>query len=128
MNQPPPLPPDQPPQQPVPLSYGRPPAISIGGQAVLGTLATLAAVFVICFAAAFLVGMAASVGNGAIYTVIGVVCVATIGTGLLLARKYRRNPNSRGWAIGIYIGMGLAALFWGTCAMILASLGNMDYR
>jgi hypothetical protein len=128
MSQPPPLPPDLPSQQPLPLAYGRPPSISIGGQAELGTVATVAPIVGISFVAAFAVGMASEIGNGAIYMILGVVCVATVGTGVLLARKYRRDPNTRGWAIGIYIGMGLAALFWGTCAMILVSLTNTNYH
>jgi hypothetical protein len=124
MNQPPPLPPD-PPQQPLPLSYGRPPAISIAGQAVLGTLATTAAIVGMGFGAAFTVGMAASLGNAGFFAMIAIVCVISVGAGVLLARRFRRNPSTRGWAIGIYIGMGLAALFWGSCGMILYSLSNV---
>ena len=127
---PPPMPPD--PNRPQPLQYHdgsrRGYAIPTVWQALIGTIMTAVVVvgggFVVAIFAA-VVASEAKAGDSMFFIVAGVGSLIFLGAALLLARRLRRSELYRGWAIGIYIGMGLGALFWGTCAMMLANLGNM---
>jgi hypothetical protein len=123
---PPSMPPD--PNRPQPLQYHDPTprgyAIPTVWQALLGTIGTAVVVvgggFLIALAAGFLVSMMG--GDSAFFIVCGVLSLVGLGGLLLLARRLRRSDLYRGWAIGIYIGLGLGALFWGTCALMIAAM------
>lgn len=127
---PPPVPPD--PNRPQPLQYHdgqrRGYAIPTVWQALLGTIGT----GVLVVGGGFLIAIVALVavseskgGDSMFFIVAGVGSLIFLVAALLLARRLRRSELYKGWAIGMYIGMGLGALFWGTCAVMLASLGNM---
>lgn len=127
-DQPPPLPP----QPPAVLMYQRPEArpIPIGVQALLGVVVSVPTLFVI---ACLLIGGAASLSNSTAGTIVGVGGCGLIGLGVLggviyYARQLRKNERSKGWALGIYIGLGLTALFWGSCGLILYSLSNSNFH
>ena len=130
MSQPPPLPPNLPPQQPVPYAsrQQQPHALPMAVQALLGTLATVGIMIGMCF---FILGMSTAfveLGNRGFLILVGIVSLTFVAIGLLLARRLRRNPAVRGWAIGIYIGMGLSALFWGACGLLIVSLTNTNFH
>jgi len=127
-------PPHHPPPLPPQVLYCQQPvqpALPIGVQALLGCLATAPAVFVIV---CLLIGMDASLTGSSDAANIAIVSATIIfGLGILAAilywaRRLRKNELRRGWAIGIYIGLGLSALFWGTCGLILVSLSGANFH
>ena len=116
-------PPPIPPTPPQPLAYSQ--SVPYGGmpiavQAILGTLAAGPGLVVVSI---MLLGILTELGmpEAPMFTVLGVLGLATLVGLLLLARKWRRSERTRGWAIGIYIGLCLMALFWGTCALIITA-------
>lgn len=127
-HQPPPIPPIEPPK--TVLSHQRPPAMPMGVQALLGVVISVPTLFVI---ACLLIGGAASLSGTTTGTVVGVggcglIALVVLGVTLYYARELRHEERTRGWAIGIYIGLGLTALFWGTCGLILASLSYANFH
>ncbi|CAN5575019.1 hypothetical protein BH10PLA1_BH10PLA1_15720 [soil metagenome] len=111
---PPPLPPVVP-YEPMPQD-----GLPIGVQALLGTLATCPVVFVLVIVVVMTVSNFPSQSTAMwVGASLGLVFLIIA---LFIAHALRRDERRRGWAIGIYIGLGLSALFWGTCAMILANL------
>ena len=122
----PPTPPHDPnpPHEVLPYRVPPPMGLPVGVQALLGTIATGAGAVVSTIVFAFLIGMTSD--SKPLCTVMTIVCVA-VGLGELvavirLAIRLRRTETKRGWAIGIWIGLGLYALFWGTCGLLLYNL------
>ena len=99
-------------------------------QAVFGTIITGPVLVVAtCFVLGF--GSAFANTNTSTYVLlsIGVVlAIAALVTILIFARRLRKSERSRGWAIGIYIGLGLFGLFWGTCGLLLYSLSSGSFH
>ncbi len=127
-DQPPPLPP----QPPTVLMYHQPerPPLPIGVQALLGVIVSVPTLFVI---ACLLIGMASAMSSTPNGTIVGVSACGLIALGVLggvlyYARQLRKSERSKGWALGIYIGLGLTALFWGSCGLILYSLSNANFH
>ena len=71
----------------------------------------MGSVFVLTFMA-----FIGSAGNSAIGVVIAIAVAGLILAGAIrLAIRTRRDPMHRGWAMGIWIGIGLACLLEGLC-------------
>lgn len=134
MSQPPPLDNDRPPPPaptppaPVqPLQYHDPTprgyAIPAVWQALIGTIGSGILVvgggFVIAIVSLIVVSESKA-GDAAFYWVAGTSSLVLMGALLLLARRLRRSQLYRGWAIGLYIGMGLGVAFWGLTVWSIA--------
>ena len=97
----------------------------IVGQAIVGAFCTLFLIGCVAFVTAF-----ASVsldnkadGAGPLLFIAGGIAIAAIG--IVTARRRQRYRDERGWAIGIYIGLGLGGLFWGCCGFVAHSIHSI---
>ena len=103
---------------PPPLEYASPQSdrLSAGRmvlQAVIGcTLTCGLLVGAVFFGLLFGITGSGSTTYATIAIIAGVALLAGFVT---LAIRARRDPNRRGWAMGIWIGIGLAALLEGIC-------------
>jgi hypothetical protein len=96
---------------------------SIGVQAFLGALVTLIIIVAIVVALGlFSLNMQ---NNIALFMMFGLAAVIILVVAVRAARTQHRYPDRRGWGIGIYIGLGLGALFWGYCGIGMYSLNHM---
>lgn len=106
------------------LSYHQPDRLRlpIGVQAFLGALFTIIVLSGLCIASGLL---AANGHTRAVTNLTLLVCFGlTFMLAYLLARRFGLTFERRGWALGIYIGMGLAGLFWGYCGVLLHALSG----
>jgi general stress protein CsbA len=109
MTYPPPLPP------PPPLLPRNPSQV---GQVIGGAAITLAAATGIsCFSTVF----PGSVTDN-IFVMIGFICVVSLVAGLMVAQQLRRRAHLRGWAHGIYLGLGVTLAFFAVVTLFLAIL------
>jgi hypothetical protein len=98
---------------PVPLEYRapqdepRPPHVI--AHAIVGSILT-AIVLVVAVFATILACYATQSGAIGI-----VVCAVGVAALIWLSLVLFRNPRSRGWALGLWIGVGLAMLIEGAC-------------
>jgi hypothetical protein len=99
-------------QRPLPLDY-RPPRdepydARFVAHAIGGSILTAAALVAIVFGTILL----CLSRGGAAWIPCGLITVAAlVGLSIVLYR----NPRRRGWAVGLWIGVGLAALIEGAC-------------
>ena len=113
------------PRDKIPLDYERPPhgRIPIGAQATIGAVVTT----VVLSAAGFGIGwtaMMVAANNLLPLLVIVLGGGATIFVTVAVARRQQLDPSRRGWAIGTYIGLGLAVLINGLCFVSLTGIGR----
>jgi hypothetical protein len=100
-------------QAPLPLDY-RPPRdeptdLHFVAHAVGGSILTAVALVAIVFGTILL---CLASNSGAAWIPCGLITVAAlIGLSIVLYR----NPRRRGWAVGLWLGVGLAALVEGAC-------------
>ena len=109
----------QPHDQPAPLNYAGPePSKRMAVQAILGCIAAVAIIGVCGFASGFL---AFAIGYGDQgHPAIGWLAffglnAAAIGSVIFFAVRNQRQPNRRGIALGLWIGLGLGLLAVGLC-------------
>jgi hypothetical protein len=105
MSQPPPLPP------PTGLPTGI--QILLGVFAVAGGLVALLVVAMILLTALRI---------DSVYVMIGILCVGSLAIGVPIAWFLQSNPAYRGWAIGIYVGLGLHLLAQAAFTMLVIML------
>ncbi len=107
------------PEPPRKLDYNRdlsPSGNAIIAHAVCGTLTTC--VVTIIIATLLILLVAATSGAMAIVAVPVGICY--VAGAISFGRKLYRNPVYRGWGMGIWIGLGLAALLQGGCFIIIS--------
>lgn len=99
--------------------------LPVGLQAILGTLATIAIMAMSVVAGGFLSLFGHAAGDGGMFTVLGVCAAIMLYLGIRKARSVGVDADSRGWVIGIYLGLGIGMLLWGYCGVFLFSLNHM---
>ena len=111
----PPIPPARPPT----LSYQTPGKrdLPIGVQVTLGCILTVTVLGGLCFGSGYL---SITVDRRAMgLTILSASAAIVFTVSFHYARLMRMDERRRGWAIGVYIGMGLAGLLWGFCALVV---------
>jgi len=105
---------------PVPLEYrpprDDPPPVRIVTHAIVGSILT-AMVLVAGVVGTILLCVATNSGVASIP-----VCLLALALYIWLSITLYRNPRRRGWAIGLWIGLGVAALIEGACFVSLTRL------
>ncbi len=110
---------NEPPRDPSFLSYATPERgrLPTGVQAFLGAVFTLVLIVGVVIVAGFL--MAGANGKGMVKVILAVTGAIILMISLSIAIPLKQDPRRRGWAIGIYIGLGLGCLFWGYCGLLM---------
>jgi hypothetical protein len=85
------------------------PWIPIAGQVGVGSFLTCAGLFVIQI---LIVAMTASAGGTVLIVGLSIICLC------LAATRVHQIEKDRGWALGIWIGVGLVALANGICFVL----------
>ena len=107
MSQPPPLPP--------------PTGLPTGLQIFLGVLAVAGGLVGLLVLAMIVLTI---LRIDSVYVMIAILCVGSLAIGIPIALWLQSSPAYRGWAIGIYVGLGLHLLAQGAftgLVMMLAS-------
>ena len=97
--------------------------LAIGVNAVMGAIITIMLIGCGVFAAGFAaMTMQSNADSYAVLAVAGMIIVATT---IFIASRFHRIPNKRGWAIGIYIGLGIGCLLLGLCGFAMDGLKHI---
>jgi len=100
--------------------------LPIGLQAVISAVVTVLCVAIAVVGGGFL-SIPASVvgGDGGMFVMLFAGLLVTILIGMRKARRLSVDLDSRGWVIGIYIGIGIGASLWGYCGTFLYRINHL---
>jgi hypothetical protein len=100
--------------------------MSIGLQAAISAIVTVLCIAIAVVAGGFLAIPASVVGgDGGMFAMLTIGLLLTIFIGMRKARRLTVDLDSRGWVIGIYIGIGIGALLWGYCSIFLFRINHL---